>query len=169
MRCARIAYSPTELAVNVIAHLLAGAALVPAQTPTPSRWSPERRLASAVLAAALAEVRDHHAKASYRRAIDRDLEWIFSDDMQWPFSFVPLCHALAVEPDYVRTMVRRWLSDAVMAQQVRHKQNEDSDNRRVRAARSCPLCASRCASDRKGDLLWPPKAPQTHRKPRSLT
>lgn len=120
--------------MQVIEHLLAGAAILPAQTPTPSQWSPERRLAGAVLAAALAEVRDHHAKASYRRAIDRDLEWIFSDDIQWPFSFVPLCHALAVEPDYVRAMVRRWLSNAIMAQHARRKPNGDSQNRRARGA-----------------------------------
>lgn len=95
--------------IRVVEHMLAGGALVAAQLPTPSRWTPERRLAGTVLAAALVEVRDHHAKPEYKRAIGQDLEWIFSDDQDWPFSFLRLCHAFGVEPDYVRALVQRWL------------------------------------------------------------
>jgi len=95
--------------IRVVEHMLAGGALVPAQAPLPTRWTPERRLAGTVLAAALVEVRDHHQKPGYQRAIGQDLEWIFSDDQDWPFSFVRLCHAFGVEPDYVRTLVQNWL------------------------------------------------------------
>jgi hypothetical protein len=93
-------------------HLLAGGAVVAAQAPSACHWSPERRLAGAVLASALVEVREHHAKPGYRRAVGKDLEWIFSDDQQWPFSFIRLCQALGVEPDYVRVWVHRWLHAA---------------------------------------------------------
>jgi hypothetical protein len=100
---------PDSSDLPVLEHLLAGGTLVAAQARSPSHWSPERRLAGAVLAAALVEVREHHAKPSYRRAVGKDLEWIFSDDQQWPFSFVRLCQALGVEPDYVRVWVHRWV------------------------------------------------------------
>jgi hypothetical protein len=101
---------PDSSDLPVLDHLLAGGAVVAAQMPSPCRWSPERRLAGAVLASALVEVREHHAKPGYRRAVGKDLEWIFSDDQQWPYSFVRLCEALGVEPDYVRVWVQRWLN-----------------------------------------------------------
>jgi hypothetical protein len=96
--------------LQVIEHLVAGASVLAAQLPAASQWSPERRLAGAVLAAALIEVRDHHAQPTYRRAVEQDLEWIFSDEAQWPFAFLPLCHTLGVDPDFVRATVRRWVN-----------------------------------------------------------
>jgi hypothetical protein len=95
--------------IPVLEHMLAGGAVFAAQLPTASRWTPERRLAGTVLAAALVEVRDHHQKREYLRAIGQDLEWIFSEEQNWPFSFVRLCDAFGVEPEYVRALVLRWL------------------------------------------------------------
>jgi hypothetical protein len=107
---------PDSSDLPMLEHLLEGGGVVAAQAPSPCNWSPERRLAGAVLASALVEVREHHAKPGYRRAVGKDLEWIFSDDQQWPFSFVRLCQALGVEPDYVRVWVQRWLgSEATRA------------------------------------------------------
>jgi len=34
--------------------------------------------------------------------------WVFSDDDRWPFSFVNVCHALGLEPEYLRRGHRRW-------------------------------------------------------------
>ena len=99
--------------IPVVEHMLAAGTIVAAQAPAPTRWSPERRLAGTVLAAALVEVRDHHDQPKYQGAIGQDLQWIFSDDSDWPFSFVRLCHAFGVEPEYVRTVVQRWLSSPV--------------------------------------------------------
>ncbi len=92
-----------------IDHLLASGAMVPAQLPSPSNWSPERKLAGAVLVSALMEVRDRHSDPAYRRAVSEDLDWISSDDTGWPYSFVPLCHVFGLEPEYVRDVVNRWL------------------------------------------------------------
>ena len=46
----------------VIDHLMAGGEMVPAQLPSATNWSAEKKLAAAVLASALVEVRDHHGK-----------------------------------------------------------------------------------------------------------
>ncbi len=35
-------------------------------------------------------------------------EWIFSDEQRWPFSFVNVCAALNLDPDYVRLLLERW-------------------------------------------------------------
>ncbi|MGE0827284.1 MAG: hypothetical protein AB7P18_34825 [Candidatus Binatia bacterium] len=42
----------------------------------------------------------------------RDAEkWIFSEDTQWPFSFVNICTALGLSPEYVRLGLTRWRQD----------------------------------------------------------
>ena len=35
-------------------------------------------------------------------------EWIMRDDPSWLCSFVNICHVLGLDPDYVRTGLRRW-------------------------------------------------------------
>ena len=35
-------------------------------------------------------------------------EWLFSDDTNWPFSFVSICAVLGLEPEYLRQGIRRW-------------------------------------------------------------
>ncbi|MCK6553507.1 hypothetical protein L6Q96_02805 [Candidatus Binatia bacterium] len=100
------------LDLGVIDHLLAGGEMVAAQLPRRSNWSPERKLAGAVLAQALIEVRDRNGDPKYRRRVAESLAWIDSDDTGWPFSFVPLCHLFGLEPAYVRVVVRRWLDQA---------------------------------------------------------
>ncbi len=99
---------PREL--GVIGHLLAGGEMMPAQMPSASNWTPEKKLAAAVLAQALVEVRDRHDERTYRQRVAEDLAWIFSDDAEWPYSFIPLCHLFGLEPDYVRGVVRAWTS-----------------------------------------------------------
>jgi hypothetical protein len=34
--------------------------------------------------------------------------WFFSDDSRWFFSFVSVCHALGLEPKYLRTKLKHW-------------------------------------------------------------
>jgi hypothetical protein len=89
--------------------LLSGGEIVSAQLPSYSNWSPEKKLAAAVFAGALVEVRDRHADVHYRRRVAEDLAWIASDDGTWPYSFVPLCELFGLEPEYVREVVNRWL------------------------------------------------------------
>ena len=33
--------------------------------------------------------------------------WLFSDDDRWPFAFVNVCGALAIEPDFVRRKLKQ--------------------------------------------------------------
>jgi hypothetical protein len=38
--------------------------------------------------------------------------WFFSDDSRWFFSFVSVCHALGLEPKYLRTKLKHWTPPA---------------------------------------------------------
>jgi hypothetical protein len=103
-------YDTDARELSVIGHLLAGGEMVPAQMPSASNWTSEKKLAAAVLAQALVEVRDRHDEPTYRQRVAEDLAWIFSDDTEWPYAFIPLCHLFGLEPEYVRGVVRAWLS-----------------------------------------------------------
>ena len=35
-------------------------------------------------------------------------EWFFSDDSRWLFSFVSVCDALGLEPEYIRKKLKHW-------------------------------------------------------------
>lgn len=35
-------------------------------------------------------------------------EWFFSDDYQWPFSFLNVCAILGIDATYIRDGLRRW-------------------------------------------------------------
>ena len=89
-------------------HLMACGEMVAAQLPSPSTWTPEKRLAAAVLSSALQEIRDRGADPRRRKQIAEDLEWVAADDTDWPFSFVRLCQLFGLEPDWVREVVARW-------------------------------------------------------------
>lgn len=95
---------------EVLAHLSAGGEIVPAQVDDGVTWSPERTLAAAVLVDALMYVREHHEKVGYHPEVTQDLAWIQSNDAEWPYAFVPLCHHLGLDPDFVRMVVRGWIS-----------------------------------------------------------
>lgn len=95
--------------LTVIADLMASGQMLPSQLPSRSEWTPEKRLAAAVLASALVGVRDHAHNPTYRRKIAEDLEWFASDDATWPFSFVRLCDLFDLDPEWVRQAVARWL------------------------------------------------------------
>ena len=46
-----------------------------------------------------------------RRFIRRAREaerWFFSDDSRWLFSFVAVCEALGLEPEYIRKKLKHW-------------------------------------------------------------
>ena len=98
--------------LNMLEHLLAGGVMLSTQLPSASNWSAEKRLAGAVLMAALVEIRDRHDDPAYRRRVSQDLEWIHSDEVEWPFSFVRLCQLFALDPAWVREVVERWRQTA---------------------------------------------------------
>jgi len=71
---------------------------------------PERRLMLAVLEDAVtcyfrcAFSTTGAARQEFTEAAD----WIGADDLSWPFSFVNICAALEIDPDYVRRGLARW-------------------------------------------------------------
>ena len=95
--------------LSVINDLMAGGEMLPSQLPTASNWTPEKRLAAAVLASALVEIRDHHGNPVHRRRVAEALEWVRAEDEEWPFSFIRLCALVALEPVWVREVVARWM------------------------------------------------------------
>lgn len=107
-----------EPELSVLSHFFAGGEIVSAQLPSPSIWTAEKKLAAAVLAGALVEVRDYHDQPQYRRRVEQDLDWIMMDDAVWPFSFVRLCHLFGLEPEYVRKTVTHWLQQPAIRRQV---------------------------------------------------
>ncbi len=100
----------SHLDLPELEHLLASGQILASQQPIQSEWSPCKKLAVAVLASALVEVRDHAHDQSYERRIQEDLEWIESDDAEWPFSFVRICELMNLETAWVRTMVDGWIA-----------------------------------------------------------
>lgn len=93
----------------VIENMMAGGIITSAQhAAARTNWSPEKKLAGAVLASALVEIRDHAGDPSYRRKLEEDLEWIRSDDSEWPFSFVRLCALFDLDAEWVRGIIEVW-------------------------------------------------------------
>jgi hypothetical protein len=76
--------------MKVLEQLCAGAELLPSQLPANSSWTPEKKLAAAVLSSGL---------------LARDREWMESEDAEWPYSFRRLCELFALEPSWVRRVV----------------------------------------------------------------
>jgi hypothetical protein len=43
-----------------------------------------------------------------RRLAQEAEEWVFSDNDRWLFSFVNICRALGLEPEYLRRGLKQW-------------------------------------------------------------
>ena len=93
---------------EVLDHLLAGGEVLPTQAPQTSLWTPEKRLAAAVLTSALITIRDHHDRRSRRRDVEADLAWIHADDRGAPYCFLRLCDVFDLDPGWVRKNVAQW-------------------------------------------------------------
>jgi hypothetical protein len=74
------------------------------------RRQPECQLLWAVLENGVEEYRKYATATSRRgKRLFREAEaWIMRDDPMWLFSFVSICHILEIDPDYLRTGLRRW-------------------------------------------------------------
>ena len=96
-------------AVAIIERLLSGGEMLPEQLPSASHWCPEKELAATVLVDALGGVRDFHGHPLHKRKVSEDLQWIFSDDVEWPFSFVQLCAHFELDPARIRKIVLGWV------------------------------------------------------------
>jgi len=75
---------------------------------------PEQSLMFAVLLDAVecfqkyAGVPGQYANRCFREAEN----WIFDNDREWLFSFINICQALAIDPQYLRKGLRRWKQNA---------------------------------------------------------
>ncbi len=71
---------------------------------------PEQQLMLAVLEEAVATFQKNVTAGDgrSRRLFAEAAEWFASDDTGWPFSFVNICHALGLDPDGLRSGLRRW-------------------------------------------------------------
>lgn len=96
----------------VLDHLLAGGEMLPTQASQASLWTPEKRLAAAVLTSALITIRDHHDRPMRRRELQADLAWIHADDRDAPYCFLRLCDVFDLDPGWVRKNVTRWQREA---------------------------------------------------------
>ena len=71
---------------------------------------PEKRLMLVVLESAISDFQKHATAQDRRgrRYFLRTVEWLASDDGEWPFSFVNICHALNLDAGYLRSGLWRW-------------------------------------------------------------
>lgn len=100
---------------RVVEDLMAQGIVLPEQKSSAANWSPEKELAAAVLTDALVEIRDYCGDPRHKKQVTEDLQWVFSDDARWPFSFVGICAIFDFDPEYVRGAVWHWLKDALRA------------------------------------------------------
>lgn len=71
---------------------------------------PEKRLMLAVLEEGVGTFQKYalsRDRAGQRMFIEAE-EWFESDEIEWPYSFVNICHVLGIEVGYLRGGLRRW-------------------------------------------------------------
>jgi len=78
---------------------------------------PEKRLMLAVLEDAVGTFQKYTwaRDRSGQRLLAEVEEWISSDDVEWPYSFVNICHSLGLDVDFMRDGLRRWKQDQLDA------------------------------------------------------
>jgi hypothetical protein len=52
--------------------------------------------------------------------------WILEDDREWPFSFVNICEALAIEPHYFRKGLLDWKQNAMDSVSTRERKQRSA-------------------------------------------
>ena len=106
--------SPLLDDLSAAMQLLPPAAVLPQQfhgrTKRTSVVRGEVALMRAVLFDAVECFRKHTDRSSpdARRLAREAEQWLFADDVRWPFSFVNICAVLGLNPAYVRRGLRGW-------------------------------------------------------------
>jgi hypothetical protein len=79
---------------------------------------PEKRLMFAVLLDAVECFRKYPFARGNKITshIDDTEDWIFQDDHEWPFSFINICEAVGVDPQYLRKGLSHWKQRATRDQ-----------------------------------------------------
>ena len=85
----------------------------------PTERTPERRLMAAVLEDATRAFCQNAGAQTTRagRILGETSEWFESSDVSWPFSFENVCDALALDPAWIRRLLRRWLATHALSTQ----------------------------------------------------
>jgi hypothetical protein len=99
-----------------MAHF-SGEFILPLQFFAAPAVSPEIRLLRAVLEDGLHVIQRHAAspRLRKRRMFRETVAWLASDDVSSPFSFVNACHALGIDPDWVRSRMRPYTEEPAAA------------------------------------------------------
>lgn len=97
-----------------VASLFAPEVILPEQFSDRATLKPsdrgEKRLMLAVLEEAVAtyqrhvDVKSRHGQRVFQEAED----WIQSRDASWPFAFENICHALEIDPGFLRRGLEQW-------------------------------------------------------------
>jgi hypothetical protein len=88
-----------------------------------SGLQPEKGLMLAVLLDAIesfqkyAFLRDKDVKRLFRNTED----WIFQNNHAWPFSFINVCEALEIDPQYLRKGLLHWKQHAMQSSSKRER------------------------------------------------
>jgi hypothetical protein len=71
---------------------------------------PEAELMCAILRDAVESFQRQFVSTTWRakRMGEEAEEWFFSDDSDWVFSFLAICAALDLCPEYIRQGIKRW-------------------------------------------------------------
>ncbi len=132
-------------------------------TILPAQWvdqfrralQPEQRLMLAVLEEAINCLQQYHQMTSHRarRLFCEAEEWIMHDDFHWPFSFARICLALAIDHEYLRAGIQRWMTQLP---QGRKRYDLCSPNALIGPNRRLRRSTGRYASQRVGKSRMPP-------------
>ena len=79
---------------------------------------PEKRLMLAVLEDAVGTFQKYVCTRDRagQRLLTEVEDWFGSDDIEWPYSFVNICHSLDLEIEFMRTGLSRWKQHQLDAQ-----------------------------------------------------
>jgi hypothetical protein len=106
--------SPFLYDLGAATRALPPAAVLPEQFHSPAVSALSGRGEVALMRAVLEDAIDCFQKQSGRtdrrsqRLLREAEEWLFSDDLRWPFSFLNICNVLGIDPEYVRRGLKHW-------------------------------------------------------------
>src|SRR5262245_51160738 len=106
--------SPFLYDLGAATRSLPPAAVLPEQFHSPAASAVSGRGEVALMRAVLEDAIDCFRKQSSKtdrrsqRLLREAEEWLFTDDLRWPFSFLNICNVLGIDPEYVRRGLKRW-------------------------------------------------------------
>ncbi len=95
---------PNPNAIPVFSPLLCSEVMLATQAQAEPVWTREQKLYLAVLTDAIDCAFTYiFSQRKREQRLDREaMEWVLDDNISWPVSFINCCHAIRVDPDYMR-------------------------------------------------------------------